>query len=499
MSAVLRSPVLRAARRLVVMAAAGAAAYMAACANPSVPPGGAPDTAPPLLLSLSPANNATQAKNKSVEVKFDEVISETPRGVQNLADLVFISPKSGKPVVSWGRTRLTIRPAKGWKPNTVYSVQIKQGIVDLRGNALDSAIRVVFSTGQTIPDTRVEGVVFDWGLGRGLSGSVVEAIAPDSTTYQVVADTAGRYQLRNLPPGPYLLRAFGDKNTNRDLDPLELWDSVRVTVVQSTSAEFYAFQHDTVGLRISDIALQDSGRTLKVAFDKPFSPSQLFPTSSVRILGPDSLAIPVKAVQTTRGKQLIDSITAKVRSDSVERVQRAKEDSTPGLRARNDSLARVRRADSVAAADRSRREQERAAAREAARNRGRGARPPAARDTTPPPKMNRPLVYNEIFISLDSLLPPQKQFRVQIVGVRSLSEISKSPSRTFTTPRAPKVDSAAARRDSTAAPVRRDTTAAPVRRDTTAVPVRRDTAAARPRRDTTAVPVRRDTMRVRSR
>jgi hypothetical protein len=343
--------------------------------------------------------------------------------------------------VSWGRRRISIRPSKGWKPNTVYSVQLKQGIVDLRGNSIDTAIRVVFSTGQTIPDTRVEGVVFDWGLGRGLSGGVVEAIAPDSTTYQVVTDTAGRYQLRNVPPGPYLLRAFADKNANRDLDPLELWDSVRVTVMQSTAADFYAFQHDTVGLRIADITLTDSGRTIKVAFDKPYSPIQQFPSGSVRLLGADSVPIPIRVIQTAREKVMFDSIKAKVRADSVERVLRAKEDSTPGLRARNDSLARIRRADSVAAVERQKREAERAAAREAARNRnGRGVRP-AVRDTTPPPKMNRPLVYSEIFLGIDTALPPQKQFRVQVLGVRSLSETNKSPSRTFTTPRPPKVDS----------------------------------------------------------
>lgn len=453
-------------RRLLGLAALGAAGYAAACANPSVPPGGRPDESAPLVLSVTPGNNSVSSKAKSVEVKFDEVISETPRGVQNLSDLVFISPKSGKPDVDWGRTRITIRPSKGWKPNTVYSVQIKQGIVDLRGNALDSAIRVVFSTGPTIPDTRVEGAVFDWGAARGLSGAVVEAIAEDSTTYQAVADTAGRYSLRNLPVGPYLLRAYGDKNTNRELDPLELWDSVRVTVVQSTAAEFYAFQHDTVGLRISDIALQDSGRTIKVGFDKPFSPIQQFTLSSVRVLGADSQPVALKLVETTRERRLADSLKTKARTDSLEKIRRAKEDSTPGLRERNDSLARVRTADSIAAAERVRRDQERLAAREAARNRnGRPARPLPPRDTTPPPKMNRPLIYSELFITLDTVLPPQKQFRVQVLDVRSLSEVSKSPSRTITTPRAPKTDSAPpasppAARPPTPPPVRRDTMAA---------------------------------------
>jgi hypothetical protein len=410
---------------------------LSGCANQSAPPGGPPDLAPPLVLKVTPQNNAVGAKPRAVVLQFDEVISETPKGAKDIADLVFISPKSGVPKVDWGRSRITIRPSKGWKPNTVYSVVINRGLQDLRNNGIDSTIRLVFSTGGPIPTTRITGAAFDWEAGKGLAGALIEAIGADSTTYQVVADSVGRYVLQYLPPGPYLVRAYGDRNTNRSLDPIEVWDSASVTLTQSADIAFYSFAHDTVGLRVAEVTPQDS-TVLKVVFDKPYAPGRVFGPNDVIIKRPDSSIVRVKSVRTIPERLLADSMRARVRADSVARGA-ARLDSTPALRARTDSLARVKRADSLAAVARAERE---ARARAATRR----GRPAAPIDTTPPPKLRRPLLYKEIYVTLDTVLEPQKQFRLSVVNVRSLSGTVRSPARTFTTPRAPKPDST---RDST--------------------------------------------------
>ena len=436
---------------------AAALVALAGCANQTSPPGGPPDLAPPLVLKVTPQDMAVGAKPKSVVLQFDEVISETPVGAKEIADLVFISPKSGEPRVNWGRSKIEIRPSQGWKPNTVYSVVIKRGLQDLRNNAIDSTIRLVFSTGGAIPTTSITGVAFDWREAKGMAGAVVEAIAPDSTTYQVVSDSAGRFDLRYAPPGPYLLRAYDDRNTNRTLDPLEIWDTVSVTLTQSASAELYAFGHDTVGLRVSDVTVIDSGAAVKVAFDKPFSPTQIFDPGSVVVRRPDSSYVGIRLIRTAAQRAMADSLLALAKRDSISRVA-TRRDSTPALRARTDSLARVRRADSVSAAERTERVA-RETRRVAAARRGLTLAPI---DSSPAPKMKRPAVYNELFITFDSILAPQTQFRIEVRNIRSLSGTVRSPNRTFSTPRAPKVDSAALRKDSSA--VRRDPP--PVRRDT---------------------------------
>ncbi len=416
---------------------AAALLVLTACANQGAPPGGAPDLAPPILLKATPENAAVGAKLNAMVLQFDEVISETPIGAKDLADLVFISPRSGVPKVKWGRSKLEIRPSKGWKPNTVYSVMIKNGLQDLRNNAIDTTMQLVFSTGGPIPTTRIAGVAFDWVAGAGLSGAIIEAVAADSTTYQAVADTKGRYLLQYVPPGPYLVRAYGDRNSNRALDPIEAWDSVRVTLTQSADIEFYSFPHDSVGLRVASVTPMDSGM-VKVVFDKPYASGSTFGVEDIIITRPDSSRVRVRSVQTSAQRAQADSLRAAARADSLARVA-SRSDSTPALRARADSLARITRADSVAAAARAARDARAREARARASTRGARSAPPV--DTLPPPKMRRPAVSPELFVTLDTALAPQTQFRLSVTNVRSLSGTVRSPSRTFTTPRAPKPDS----------------------------------------------------------
>ena len=423
--------------RIVRRLHAAALLLLTACANQGAPPGGAPDLAPPMLLKVTPENAAVGAKLNAMVLQFDEVISETPIGAKDLADLVFISPRSGIPKVKWGRSKLEIRPSKGWKPNTVYSVMIKNGLQDLRNNAIDTTMQLVFSTGGPIPTTRIAGVAFDWVAGAGLSGAIIEAVAADSTTYQAVADTKGRYLLQYVPPGPYLVRAYGDRNSNRALDPIEAWDSVRVTLTQSADIEFYSFPHDTVGLRVASVTPMDSGM-VKVVFDKPYASGSTFGVEDIIITRPDSSRVRVRSVQTSAQRAQADSLRAAARADSLARVA-SRSDSTPALRARADSLARIKRADSVAAAARAARDARAREARARASTRGARSAPPV--DTLPPPKMRRPAVSPELFVTLDTALAPQTQFRLSVTNVRSLSGTVRSPSRTFTTPRAPKPDS----------------------------------------------------------
>jgi hypothetical protein len=450
---------------------ATSALLLQACANQSEPPGGPPDIASPVLLKVSPEDRAVGKVPKALVLQFNEVISESPKGAKDIAELIFISPKSGVPRVNWNRTRLDIKPSKGWKPNTVYSVVIGRGLQDLRNNGIDSTMQFVFSTGGAIPTTRVDGVAFDWKEGKGLPSAVVEAIAPDSTTYQVVADSSGRYVMQYLPPGPYVIRAYGDRNTNRSLDPLEVWDSSSVTLTQTASVELYGFVHDTVGVRVTEVAPPDSNRVIKVTFDKPYAPGRRFAPTDVMIKRADSSLVRVRQVQTVPERLQADSARRKVRTDSIARALAAR-DSTPALRARTDSLARIRAADSVAAADRAER-----AAREARRQADlRAGRASARPDTTPPPKLRRPLVYSEIWVTLDTVLSPQSQYRLSVQNLESLSGTVRSPSRTFSTPRAPRADSTARTAPAAARPpiapppasARRDSTAAtpPVRPDT---------------------------------
>lgn len=429
-------------RVLLVLAATTTAALAAACANAGMPPGGKPDEIAPGILGIVPKTMTVGVRLKDLEIRFDEVISETPRNSPTLDGLVFISPRVKSTSVRWHRDRLTIRPKGGWKPNTVYSVQVSSGIQDLRNNSIDSAFNVVFSTGGAIPLTTIRGVAFDWVAGRGADKALIEAIAADSTIYQVLSDSVGRFDLKHVPPGAYALRAVVDRNNNRLLDPTEAFDTLRIALTERVDAELYAFPHDTVGLRIADLVVPpaDSLRVIKLTFDKPLAPNQQLTRPQFVVKRADSTAIAVALVQTTAERAAFDSLESKRRADSVAATGPAADTSAVG-RARADTIARRRRADSLAAVDRAARDARRLAAQ-------RGGRPVPPRDTTPPPKMRRVAVSSEVFITLVEPLKPGSSYRLQVNAVRSLSGTVKSPSRSFVTAREVK-------KDSTTVPIRK--------------------------------------------
>jgi len=111
-----------------------------ACAKIEPPPGGPPDTKPPILVSITPESlSVNPGFDGNVNFIFSEVVSEggSPSqgyGTGDLEKLVLLSPTNKIPVVQWHRSRISVRPREGWRPNTVYRVQLLPGISDIRNN-----------------------------------------------------------------------------------------------------------------------------------------------------------------------------------------------------------------------------------------------------------------------------------------------------------------------------------------------------------------------------
>jgi len=157
---------------------------------------------------------------------------------------------------------------------------------------------VIFSTGPTIPDTRIAGILYDWVAGAPARAGAVEAIAlPDSIVYVARTDTAGRFALAHLPPGSYALRAWLDANSNRTLDPREAYDSAGVALSDTASVTLLAFVHDTLPPRINTVQVVDSV-TLRVELNQPLDPEQALDTTRFRLTAPDSSALALRAVLT---------------------------------------------------------------------------------------------------------------------------------------------------------------------------------------------------------
>lgn len=265
-----------------------------ACASPGMPPGGPPDVAAPQIVSINPDSGSVGVKPKQVIFQFDEVVAERPPSVITLADLFLISPRDGVPDVSWHRDAIAVKPTRGWRPNTPYTVIMMRGLADIRGNVRNTGATTFFSTGPTIPRTRMSGHVFDWVSGAPASGALIESfVRPDSThPYVALADTSGAFVLEHLPPARYTVRAYLDRNKNMGIDPSEPWDSVSVNLTDSVRTELLLFVHDTVPPQLREIAAVDS-QTLRVTFDKPVDPTQTLSAANFAIIGPDSSPVPI--------------------------------------------------------------------------------------------------------------------------------------------------------------------------------------------------------------
>ena len=271
------------------------------CASPGMPPGGPPDAAAPQIVRITPDSGTVGVSPKEVVFRFDEVVSERPPASTTLADLFLISPREGIPDVSWHRDAIGVRPPRGWRPNTPYSVIMLRGIADLRGNVRNTGASTFFSTGRTLPRTRLTGRVFDWVAGAPANGALVESfVRPDTLrAYIALVDSTGAFAIEHLPPARYTVRAYLDRNKNLGIDPSEPWDSVSVDVRDSANTTLLIFTHDSLPPRIRDVAEGDSA-TLRVAFDRPVDGSQILAAANIAVIGPDSAPVPIASAAAAR-------------------------------------------------------------------------------------------------------------------------------------------------------------------------------------------------------
>jgi hypothetical protein len=183
------------------------------------------------------------------------------------------------------------------------------GMTDLRGNVRNTGAVVIFSTGPTIPNSTLSGIVFNWLAGALAPRAFVEArpTTDTSTVFVTVADSTGAFLLPTMAPGQYRVRAILDGNSNKGLDPREEWDTATVALTNSARVELYPFPHDSVGARLASIGLRDSV-TLELVFDHPIDVNQHFAPASVSIKTSDSASIPI--VSITKPELLRDTTAA---------------------------------------------------------------------------------------------------------------------------------------------------------------------------------------------
>ena len=199
------------------------------CASITPPEGGDRDTKAPVLLRTLPASGARSVTGKQLTLQFDEAVT-----TEQLSDQLVISPetKLGTPRVVERDNNLTLIFQRPFAPNTTYSVDFGQAVVDVTEKNKAANARLVFSTGAALDSGRVAGRVTNLLTGQPAANVFVglysltsaDSTGPGQQTAQYRAKTssAGKFSYLNLKPAKYRLFAFADANNNRRYDEPEL-------------------------------------------------------------------------------------------------------------------------------------------------------------------------------------------------------------------------------------------------------------------------------------
>ena len=188
------------------------------CANMSRPGGGPRDETPPVFVKSTPAPGALNVSKQRVEIEFDEIIQ-----VESPGEKVIVSPpqKDMPEIRALGR-KVTVELKDSLLPNTTYTIDFSNSIVDNNEKNPLYSFAYSFSTGPTIDSLQVSGILLNASDLEPVTGMLVGLHSNlDDSAFQKLpleriasSDELGHFTIRNVAPGKY--RLFALKDLNRD-------------------------------------------------------------------------------------------------------------------------------------------------------------------------------------------------------------------------------------------------------------------------------------------
>ncbi|WGF93266.1 Ig-like domain-containing protein [Aequorivita marisscotiae] len=199
------------------------------CAKKGSPSGGPRDTIPPVIVRSIPENFTTNFTGSEIEIRFDEYIK-----LKDIAkELIISPPMKYAPIITPLSTSKTlkIKIIDTLKPNTTYSFNFGNSIVDNNEENKFEYYKYIFSTGSYIDSLKVAGsvkyaqlitpeiptTVMLYEINETFKDSVVYFEKPTYIT--VTKDSTGTFELSNLKEGQYLLMALKEKNNDYTFQP----------------------------------------------------------------------------------------------------------------------------------------------------------------------------------------------------------------------------------------------------------------------------------------
>lgn len=195
---------------------------MYSCANIGSPNGGPYDETPPKFVSSTPLPNQMNYTGKKIEILFDELIQiEKPS-----ENVIITPPQMEMPVIRSAGKKAVIELKDTLKPNTTYTIDFTNSIVDNNEKNVFENFSFAFSTGDIIDTLEVSGVLLNAenlepmpgitvGLHKNLEDSAFVKLPFDRTSR---TNDKGQFTIRNIAPGSYHIFALNDVNRDYKFD-----------------------------------------------------------------------------------------------------------------------------------------------------------------------------------------------------------------------------------------------------------------------------------------
>ena len=187
-----------------------------ACANMASPTGGAYDLEGPKVVRSNPGFNATQVKKGKIVIEFDENVTiERPS-----ENVIITPPQKAFPVINTVNRKVNVELRDTLLPNTTYTIDFTNSIVDNNEKNPIENFSFSFSTGDVVDSMAVSGKVLTAdnlepvkGMYVGLHSNLNDT-AFTKTKFERISRTneSGDFTIRGVAPGKYKLYALDDSN-----------------------------------------------------------------------------------------------------------------------------------------------------------------------------------------------------------------------------------------------------------------------------------------------
>ncbi len=212
-------------RRRAAIAILAAALAATGCARPGIPGGGPEDSTPPTVAGTIPEAGETGVDRRSqIRIEFSEEMNR-----QSAERAFAITPELELGNFRWQGRSLVTDPAEDLPDSTTFVVQIGLGAKDYHGVKIAAAHAFAFSTGTSVDDGTIGGLVTS--LGEPAPGAVVwaclGAVEPDTLGlvmpcgYATSSGDDGAFVIEHvkISDSPYSLVGFLDDDADGRFAP----------------------------------------------------------------------------------------------------------------------------------------------------------------------------------------------------------------------------------------------------------------------------------------